>query len=628
MISKLFNFGNHRRRQRGHCGRRQPTCRPVLECLEDRCLPSGIDPILEWNAVALQANAVAHTLPGGTQTGPTLSGRALAIVHVAMFDAFNSIAQRFTPYLTMVPDAQGSSVDAAVGQAAHDTLAALYPAQQADFDAALARTLDRVHGQPEARGIAVGRAVAQAILAARANDGSDSNVPYVPVPGPGVHDVDPYHPGQGFYGPGHGSITPFAITSSTQFPVAPPPALNSPAYAAAFNEVKDLGGDGKTTPTVRTPEQTQIGVWWGYDGSPGLGTPPRMYNQIARTLAVQMHNTEAENARLFALINVAMADAGISSWEAKYQYDFWRPVLGIQRADTDGNPATLPDADWKYYGAPRSNDPGGTNFTPNFPAYTSGHATFGAGMFRSLANFFGRDDIRFSFMSDEFNGRTLDQDGTVRPRLARTFSSFSQAAEENGQSRIYLGIHWSFDKTEGIKQGNAVADYVFANFFRPRHGSDSGPAASAALGGDGQGKTFFVNLSSPTNATIADGQGVGTIVDDEPRISISDVTKKEGRRGQTTLFTFTVTLSAAYDQAVTMSYSTVDGTAKASDNDYVAKAGTLTFAPGETAKTITIEVRGDSKREANETFYIDLFGLSSNALLTKSRGLGTILNDD
>ena len=140
-------------------------------------------------------------------------------------------------------------------------------------------------------------------------------------------------------------------------------------------------------------------------------------------------------------------------------------------------------------------------------------------------------------------------------------------------------------------------------------------------------ETFVVNLGSPTRATIADGQAVGTIIDDEPRISISDVTKSEGKKNQTTQFTFTVTLSAAYDQAVTMSFQTVDGTAK-SGEDYVAKTGTLTFAPGETTKTITIVVNGDSKKEADETFYLDLFGNSSNSLFSKSRGIGTILNDD
>ena len=157
---------------------------------------------------------------------------------------------------------------------------------------------------------------------------------------------------------------------------------------------------------------------------------------------------------------------------------------------------------------------------------------------------------------------------------------------------------------------------------------DRSPCWSTATASPKPNETFVVNLSSPTNATIADGQGVGTIVDDEPRISISDVTKAEGKKGQTTLFTFTVTLSAAYDQAVTMSFRTVDGTAKTSDSDYVAKTGTLTFAPGETTKTITIEVKGDSKKEADETFYLDLFGNSSNSLFTKNRGIGTILNDD
>lgn len=141
-------------------------------------------------------------------------------------------------------------------------------------------------------------------------------------------------------------------------------------------------------------------------------------------------------------------------------------------------------------------------------------------------------------------------------------------------------------------------------------------------------ETFVINLSSPTNATIADGQAVGTIVDDEPRISISDVTQYEGRKGKTTRFTLTVTLSAAYDQAVTTSFRTANGTSTTGDNDYVARNGTLTFNPGGTTKTITIDVKGDNKREANETFYLDLFGNSSNSLFTRSRGVGTILNDD
>ena len=181
--------------------------------------------------------------------------------------------------------------------------------------------------------------------------------------------------------------------------------------------------------------------------------------------------------------------------------------------------------------------------------------------------------------------------------------------------------------------GSAAAggDYQAASGTLTFAPGETSKTVTVLINGDRLGEsneTFFVNLSSPTNATIADGQGVGAIVDDEPRISISDVARAEGANGQTTLFTFTVTLSAAYDQAVTMSFRTVNGTATTSDGDYVAKTGTLTFAPGETTKTITIEVKGDSKRETNEYFYLDLYGLSINGLFTKNRGLGTILNDD
>ena len=174
-------------------------------------------------------------------------------------------------------------------------------------------------------------------------------------------------------------------------------------------------------------------------------------------------------------------------------------------------------------------------------------------------------------------------------------------------------------------------DYQAASGTRTFAPGETSKTVSVLVNGDRvpePNETFGVNLSGPTNATVFAGQGVGTIVDDEPRISIGDVRKAEGKKGQSTLFTFTVTLSAAYDQPVTMSFKTTDGTAKTSDNDYVAQTGTLTFAPGETTKTITIVVNGDSKKEANETFYLDLFGNSVNSLFTTNRGTGTILNDD
>ena len=181
--------------------------------------------------------------------------------------------------------------------------------------------------------------------------------------------------------------------------------------------------------------------------------------------------------------------------------------------------------------------------------------------------------------------------------------------------------------------GTAIAgsDYVSRSGMLTFAPGETTKTITILIIGDRMGEsneTFLVNLSGVTNATLADGQGVGTILDDEPRINVGDVIKKEGKKGQATLFTFTVTLSAAYDQAVTMSFRTVDGTASTSDGDYVAKTGTLTFAPGETTKTITIEVKGDSKKESNETFYLDLFGLIGTAIFTRSRGIGTVLNDD
>jgi len=238
--------------------------------------------------------------------------------------------------------------------------------------------------------------------------------------------------------------------------------------------VKRLGGDGSVTPTVRTEDQTIAGIYWAYDGTPSLCAPPRLYNQIAVTIADRMGSDTVGLARLLALANVAMADAGIAIWESKYYYQFWRPVTGIREADPgtgptdagDGNPATVGDPTFMPLGAPASNL-AGPNFTPPFPAYPSGHAGFGAALFQTLRTFYGTDDIAFTFVSDEFDGVTQDNGGNVRPLLPRSFSSLSEAEEENGQSRIYLGIHWAFDKTEGIAQGRRVADYVFANAFAP-----------------------------------------------------------------------------------------------------------------------------------------------------------------
>jgi hypothetical protein len=262
-------------------------------------------------------------------------------------------------------------------------------------------------------------------------------------------------------------VRPFVILSAGQFRPVAPPVLSSAAYAIAFNEVKRLGGDGVTTPTQRTADQTVAGIYWAYDGTPFVGTPNRIYNQITVHIAQLQGTSGIRLARLLALVNVAMADAGLSCWEAKFREEFWRPVTGIRAGNIDPNPNTIGDPNFVPLGSPASNTTG-PNFTPPFPAYTSGHATFGGALFQVLRRFYRTDAIPFSFISDEFNGVTRDNQGNVRPLIPRHFASLKAAEEENGQSRIYLGVHWSFDKTEGIKQGNQVGDFIFNNSFRRR----------------------------------------------------------------------------------------------------------------------------------------------------------------
>jgi hypothetical protein len=444
--------------------------------------------VRHWNEVAIDASGLDHTpvAPGenrlfGEQLGPGRSSRAMAIVHIAIFDTVNAIAGGYRSYTGLAPAPFGTSMNAAIAQAAHDTLVALFPSQIPGFNEALAADLDQIpDGRWKANGITLGRRAAAAILALRANDGSQHAEPRVGVEfltsnEPGKWRQDPISKIPLALGAYWNGVKPFVLKTADQFRVPPPPRLDSSEYAAAFNEVKTLGGDGIVTPTERTAEQTQIGIYRAYDGTPSLCAPPRLYNQIALEIASRRTNV-VDIARLLALINVAMADAGIAIWESKYAYNYWRPITGILEADEgtgptgggDGNPATTGDPTYSPLGAPASNLTG-PNFTPPFPAYPSGHAGFGGALFETVRNFYGTDRISFSFVSDEFNGVTLDNNGNTRPLVSRSFSSLSQAEEENGQSRIYLGIHWEFDKTEGIAQGRRVADYVFKNAFVPRH---------------------------------------------------------------------------------------------------------------------------------------------------------------
>jgi hypothetical protein len=446
------------------------------------------DPIREWNAIALDASGRDHTpvSPGearefGEQFGPGRSSRALAIVHVAMFEAMNAVLGGYESYAGLPRVSKATSLEAAVAQAAHDALVALFPSQSATFDEGLAESLDRVHGRkPRERGVALGSDAAAAILAMRAGDGADHEEPeygvdWLPSDAPGAWRKDPISQLSVALGAHWGEVRPFALASPAEFRAPAPPDMTSDEYEAAYDEARAYGGDGVTTLTLRSDEQTHVGLFWAYDGTPTLCAPPRLYNQIALQIASQRGTKGIKLARLLALVNVAMADAGVAIWESKYHYEYWRPVTGIRESDPgtgptglgDGNPDTVGDPTFTPLGAPASNLSGMVNFTPPFPAYPSGHAGFGGALFQTLRRFYGTDAIAFTFVSDEFNGETKDNQGNVRPLLPRSFASLSQAEEENGQSRIYLGIHWAFDKTAGIAQGRAVADAVFARMFPP-----------------------------------------------------------------------------------------------------------------------------------------------------------------
>ncbi|MGH6936663.1 MAG: vanadium-dependent haloperoxidase, partial [Methylocella sp.] len=366
------------------------------------------------------------------------------------------------------------SLDGAIAQAAHDTLVALYPFQKDRLDEIFNKDVDAIPGNQAsiAAGAALGKRAAAAILKLRENDNSALPEPrwgddYKPIgyPNvqPGIWQKDPISDLGVALGANWPKVTPFVMKSADQFraPPPPPPSLKDEAYKQAFKEVFRLGGDpAHGTNTSRTEFQTFMSRFWAYDATPGLCAPPRLYNMVARTIALQQKMRKLPKiARLFALVNVAMADAAIASWDSKYFYQYWRPVTAI-RAQSDPNFYPL--------GAPITNTEG-PNLTPPWPSYTSGHATIGGALFQILRHFFP-DDTKFTFVSDEWNGKNKDVDGNLRPLRPASFKSFTEAEWDNAQSRIYNGIHWHFDAEEGIKQGNKVAKYVFDHAFRPVRG--------------------------------------------------------------------------------------------------------------------------------------------------------------
>jgi hypothetical protein len=389
-------------------------------------------------------------------------------VHLAMYDAYAGVSNDPTnlpPYLdlsSLLPPNPGASADAAVAAAAHATLSSLFPSQRPFFDSKLAET-----GDMSNPGHAFGLAVAQKILADRAGDPHGDASGYVHSQAHGRHRPDPDNPNQGFYSPFYGAQSKgFAITERHE--LATPPFDDS-EYLKALREVRGKGIAPELMGTLpkdieaRTVDETLVGIFWAYDGASEIGTPPRLYNQIVCRVAMARNNSVTDNARLFAFVNVAMADAGILAWDQKYIHDLWRPVVGIREHDKSMGPeATQADNDisdncdtsWLPLGAPNSNRLA-KNVTPNFPAYPSGHATFGAAAFHITRLFYGvsvgdraRDYLfkDLDFVSDEFNGKTTDNKGAVRPRHLRNFDhGLWQMIEENGRSRVDLGVHWVFD---------------------------------------------------------------------------------------------------------------------------------------------------------------------------------------
>jgi hypothetical protein len=385
--------------------------------------------IMDWNLMTLQA------LGGPTYLNSLTGARINAMTHLAMHDALNSIAPVYQSYAFHQPDAQAEPV-AAAATAAHTVLLAAFPDKQAALDSALAQSLGKVpEGDGKTRGVALGKLAGQAIAGLRQHDGASQNpfTPIGPSPAPGVYGAVP--PFDIVFAPFWKTMQPFSLQTPGQFRPAPQPALDSKAYADAFNEVKTVGVKNSQ---ARTADQTSYAKFW-YEYSE-IG-----WNRVTRVAAADRKLDLIGTARLFALVNMALADAYTAGWDAKFHYNFWRPFTAIRGAETDGNPATAADANWE----PLMN-------TPPVPDYPSTHSALGKAAAAVLAAELG-DKTRFTLSST-----------TADPATAtRSFTSFSQAARENADSRVMAGIHFRFSCQAGLELGHQVGKWTVENHLRP-----------------------------------------------------------------------------------------------------------------------------------------------------------------
>ncbi len=389
-------------------------------------VPARADVVTDWNNAALDAIR-------SNNTAPPIASRALAILHASIYDAVNGIARTHEPYLVRSAVQSSASREAAASAAAHSALVNLFPANGSSFDALHAAILATIpNGSRKAAGITWGEYVASQILAARANDGWNATVPQPGGSGPGIWVPTPpaFLP---YALPQWGFVTPFAMNSSSQFRPTGPPSLDSQQYAADYDEVKDLGAAVGST---RTEEQSEIALFWA-DGA-GTETPPGHWNSIAQIIGDAQGNTLEENARLFALLNIAMADAAICAWDAKYTFDFWRPVTAIAFAE--------PQLNWMSF-----------IVTPPFPDYVSGHSTFSAAAATILPLFYGTEDLPFITGSD------------FLPGVYRSFATCLDAAGEAAVSRIYGGIHFRSASEDGLQAGINIGEWTATHYLLPTH---------------------------------------------------------------------------------------------------------------------------------------------------------------
>ncbi|MGB3266250.1 MAG: chemotaxis protein CheB [Microcoleus sp.] len=386
------------------------------------------NPVRDWNGVILNAVRTANT-------PPPAASRNMAIMHAAIYDSVNSIGKKYSPYRVSIDAPAGTSEEAATVAAAHRALVNLYPAQAFKFDAALQSSLAKIpDGKAKTDGIALGQEVADQIISWRSTDGADKTVTYQGKTNPGSWIPTP----AGFAAPllpQWPDVTPFAVTSASQFRPPAPPALDSAKYAEELNFVKEIG---KIDSLTRTPDQSAIANFWA--NGAGTFTPPGHWNQIAQEASAIAGTSLEDSARLFALLNIASADAAISCWDAKYHYDFWRPMTAIVQADRDNNPNTTADPQWM----PMLEN-------PPFPEYTSGHSTFSGAADAVMSSVLGAD---FGFADR----------GDNSINSLRTYQNFSEAADESGMSRLYGGIHFMSSNLNGLSSGRNVGNYVVQNF--------------------------------------------------------------------------------------------------------------------------------------------------------------------